>query len=80
MSVNPVPAQAIANTPGKGVADRLQSGFVTSKQHLASVISASLTLSVRVSRYAVVAVAFQAKVAFYSEILALSSYSKSEFK
>ena len=60
--MNPVPAQAIADIPGKGVADRLQSGFVTSKQHLASVITALPALSVRVARYAVVADAFQATI------------------
>ena len=51
---------------GESVADRLQSGFVTSKQHLASVITALPTLSVRVTRYAVVADAFQTKVASFA--------------
>ena len=57
-SVNPVPAQAIADTR-KSVADRLQLGFVTSREKLASVITALPTLSVRVTRYAVDTDAFQ---------------------
>ena len=60
--MNPVPARAIADIR-KSVADRLQSGFVASKQHLASVITALPTLSVRVTRYAVIPDAFQATVA-----------------
>jgi len=59
--VNPVPAQAIADIR-KSVADRLQSGFVASKQHLASVITALPTLSVRVTRYAVIPDAFKATI------------------
>ena len=61
-SVNPVPAQAIADTR-KSVADRLQLGFVTSREKLASVITALPTLSVRVTRYAVDTDAFQATIA-----------------
>ena len=60
--MNPVPARAIADIR-KSVADRLQSGFVASKQHLASVITALPTLSVRVTRYAVDTDAFQATIA-----------------
>ena len=60
--MNPVPAQAIADIR-KSVADRLQSGFVTPKQHLASVITALPTLSVRVTRYAVIPDAFKATIA-----------------
>ena len=61
-SVNPVPAQAIADIR-KSVADRLQLGVVASKQHLASVITALPTLSVRVTRYAVIPDAFKATIA-----------------
>ena len=60
--MNPVPARAIADIR-KSVADRLQLGFVASKQQLASVITALPTLSVRVTRYAVISDAFQATVA-----------------
>ena len=60
--VNPVPAQAIADTR-KSVADRLQLGLVTSREKLASVITALPPLSVRVTRYAVIPDAFQAIVA-----------------
>ena len=60
--MNPVPAQAIADIR-KSVADRLQLGVVASKQHLASVITALPTLSVRVTQYAVIPDAFQATIA-----------------
>ena len=60
--MNPVPAQAIADIR-KSVADRLQLGVVASKQHLASVITALPTLSVRVTRYAVIPDAFKATIA-----------------
>ena len=60
--VNPVPAQAIADTR-KSVADRLQLGFVTSREKLASVITALPTLSVHVTRYAVDPDAFPATTA-----------------
>ena len=60
--MNPVPAQAIADTR-KSVADRLQLGFVTSREKLASVITALPTLSVRVTRYAVIPDAFKATIA-----------------
>lgn len=61
--MNPVPAQAIADILWKSVADRLQSGLVTSRQQLASVITALQALGVRVTRSAVIADVFKAKIA-----------------